>query len=133
VQRAQAHPDGQPETEVDRELRNKIPGESVTGRVAVRMSVAPAMRMKRSSSDSCSSNAKIGTRSTMPANWTGCQTVVRSFQRSRSGWDSSSGDWNTASLGAAAGGERWASRAETGGRLCGLVDSGKATRFISEA
>jgi hypothetical protein len=31
VKRAQAHPDGQPESEVDRELRNKISGESGTG------------------------------------------------------------------------------------------------------
>jgi hypothetical protein len=31
AQHAQAHPDGQPEREVDRELRNKIPGESVAG------------------------------------------------------------------------------------------------------
>ena len=31
AQRTQAHPDGQPESEVDRELRNKISGESVAG------------------------------------------------------------------------------------------------------
>ena len=84
-------------------LESRSPA-SLSARVAERMSVAPAMRMKRSRSDSCSSNTKMRTRSTMPANWTGCQTVVRIFHMSCSERDPNSGAWSIAISGTAAGG-----------------------------
>ena len=99
----------------DTKYRESRSPASLSARVAERMSVAPATRMKRSRSDSYSSNTKMRTRSTMPANWIGCQTVVRSFHTSSKGWDSNSGGGSAATPGAAPGGERSTSWAETGG------------------
>ncbi len=90
-------------------LESRSPA-SLSARVVERISDGPAIRIKRSRSDSCSSNTKMRTSSTIPVAWSGTQTELRSFRTSCSGVASC--DCSTTTAGGRVGTGRSSSPAE---------------------